>query len=136
MTIGICSILNVKAKIKKQHNSCNLSKRKELLWIQKKGICNKGSSYLFKSIRVSKRRYTHYGDPVRKIVVRSSSLHGAMVKILDICWNVIIQHQYWIQIFWIYNEDLFAIKENTLSQWDYGKIVSEYVRYLSGRFTF
>ena len=49
-------------------------------------------------------------------------LRGSMVKILDICWNVTNQHRFWIQILLIYNEYLFASKENTISQWNYGQI--------------
>ena len=37
-----------------------------------------------------------------------------VVQILDICWNVIVQPQFWIQTHLIYSEYLFANKENTI----------------------
>lgn len=43
-----------------------------------------------------------------------------MVNIFDINWNVIIQHQIWIEILLKYNEYLFDSKENTTPQGKFG----------------
>ena len=59
-----------------------------------------------------------------RVVVRTShtTLHGAMVKILDKWLNVTDQHQFWIQILLIFNAYVFVSKENTIPQWNYGQI--------------
>ena len=58
-----------------------------------------------------------------RFVVRSSHtpLRGALVKILilDICWNVIIQHQFWIQILFIQREKKWLPVKKTAPQWNY-----------------
>ena len=74
--------------------------------------------------------YLYRFNSTHRVVVRSlhTPLCGVMVKILDMCWNFTIQHQFWIKILWIYNEYI-ASEENPIPRWNFR------IMHLSGRFT-